>query len=171
MGLIDGRQDVSSLGPLKSQTRNLRLKSSFFAADSFDQSQPDVPLTNLSPIPLRHVTCDCLPSHLRCGTLKENSRQSSPIMASIVRPSPLLQSCIAPAARQALRRQGPQPHALSTALSTLNTSSFRTHSIAGRTSPLGSSAPKGVTASMLKVAGFHASGRRPILPAGPRECN
>ena len=86
-------------------------------------------------------------------------------MASIIRSSLLRQSGIAPAARQALRRQAPQKYALSK----LNPFSFRAQSIASRTLPLRSYVPKGVPLNMLRVAAFHASGRRPILPAGPRE--
>lgn len=85
-------------------------------------------------------------------------------MASIVRPSLLRQSGVAPAAGRDLRKRAPQPYTLSK----LNSSSFRTQSIASRILPLRSDVLRGIPPSMLRVAGFHASGRRPILPAGPQ---
>ena len=89
------------------------------------------------------------------------------LMASLVRPSLLLKSCIAPAARQVLRRQTPQTYNPSK----LNASSFRTQFNASGSLPLRSHTPRDVRPNVLRVASFHASGRRPILPAGPRECN
>lgn len=113
---------------------------------------------------IRHFAINCawvtfqflLPNPIACA-----------IMASVVRPSLLRQSRITPAARQALRRHTPQTYALSK----LNISSFRTQSIASRTLPLRSYLSRGTSPNMLRVAAFHASGRRPILPAGPRECH
>ena len=86
-------------------------------------------------------------------------------MALIVRPSLRRQSFILPVARQAPRRPALQIHALSK----LNASSFRTLFIASCILPRKLYAPRVIPPGMLRVAGFHASGPRRILPAGPRE--
>ena len=99
-----------------------------------------------------------------------DSRRSpvfSSLMASLVRPSLLSQSCIAPAARQVLRRQILQTYTPSEP----NAASFRAQFNASGSLTLRSHAARGVGPNMLRVASFHTSGRRSILPAGPRKCD
>ncbi|KAM0795588.1 CybS-domain-containing protein [Usnea florida] len=85
-------------------------------------------------------------------------------MAPLVRPSLLSQFCIAPAARQVLRRQSLQTYTSSE----LNVYSFRAPFKASGALTLRSHTARDVGPNMLRVAGFHTSGRRPILPAGPQ---
>ena len=95
-------------------------------------------------------------------------RQIAHIMASsIAQPSLLRQSCLSLVKCQALKRQTPQTHPLSM----LNASTFRTRSIASCKFSHEIYARRVIPLSVLRVAGFHATCRRPILPAGPRECN
>lgn len=94
--------------------------------------------------------------------------QIARIMASsIVQLSLLRQSCLSLVKRQALKRQTPQTHPLST----FNASTFRTRSMASCKFSHEIYARRVIPLSVLRVASFHATCPRPILPAGPRECN
>ena len=87
--------------------------------------------------------------------------------SSIVQPSLLRQSCLSLVKGPALKRQTPQTHPLST----FNASIFRTRSMASCKFSHEVYPRRAIPLSVLRVAGFHATCPRPILPAGPRECN
>ena len=84
------------------------------------------------------------------------------IMASIICPSLVRHSCLSLAARTTFIKQAPRT------LSKINASTFPSQIITSRPPPFGSSTLNGVPCDTLRVATFHTSGRRAILPAGPR---
>ncbi|MCJ1454108.1 membrane anchor subunit of succinate dehydrogenase, Sdh4 [Mycoblastus sanguinarius] len=85
-------------------------------------------------------------------------------MASIVRPALLRRSCLSLPAPRTLPKQASQH----SAFSKLSSPTSRRQSIVSRTSSFRSSTLKFTPSSTLRVAGFHASGRRAILPPGPQ---
>lgn len=90
---------------------------------------------------------------------------SQSTMSSIVRPSLLRQSCRHTTTQRTFSNQISQQ----SSISRLHANPIRGQSIVAQFSPFRSSIAKSIPSSTLRVAGFHASGRRPILPAGPRK--
>ena len=84
-------------------------------------------------------------------------------MAAIVRPTLLQQQCLITAARRTFTTQ-----AMKSASLGFNASSFRSQSIVPQPS-LRLTSLRSISPTTLRVAGFHATGSRPILPAGPRK--
>ena len=84
-------------------------------------------------------------------------------MATIARPTMRQHQCLIRAAHRNFTTQSVNPAPMS-----LNAAKFSSPSMVPQPS-LRSTSLRGTSPATLRVAGFHATGRRPILPAGPRK--
>ena len=84
-------------------------------------------------------------------------------MATIVRPTLQQQRCLIMAARRTFTTKATKSASLS-----VNATSYRSQSIVPQSS-LRLTSLRSISPATLRVAGFHATGRRPILPPGPRK--
>ncbi|KAL2054198.1 hypothetical protein ABVK25_005339 [Lepraria finkii] len=80
-------------------------------------------------------------------------------MASLIRPTLLRKQCLTVAARRAFTKQA-MPKSMA--------SNIYSQSTVTQSSPFGLSTLRIIQPTALRVAGFHASSRRLILPAGPQ---